>query len=364
MGHLNATHYRYHRMSLYSALRPALFLLPPEQAHRAAIRALACGLVPPSRAHHASLATRVAGLSFENPVGLAPGFDKNAECFEGALNAGCGFVEIGTVTPRAQAGNPTPRVFRLVEHEAIINRLGFNNEGMESASARLAKRKAHGVIGGNIGKNKETVDAAADYTAAMRALYAHVDYITANISSPNTPGLRALQASDELQALIIALQTLRGELVASGSPHRPIFVKIAPDCDDEMLAAIAKVARDTALDGLIVSNTTLARDAVANSPHAAEAGGLSGRPLFGPSTEVLRKVYRLTEGKIPLIGVGGIASAEDAYKKIRAGASLVQLYSALIYQGFGLFERINNGLADLLSRDGFAHVADAVGKDA
>lgn len=351
-------------MSLYSTIRPALFLLPPEKAHRAAICALQRGLVPASRTRHAILQTSVAGLSFENPVGLAPGFDKNAECFEGALTAGCGFVEIGTVTPRAQPGNPQPRVFRLVEHEAIINRLGFNNEGMDAAAARLAQRSKRGIVGGNIGKNKETVDAVADYTAAMRTLYPYVDYITANISSPNTPGLRALQAEDELKLLIESLQTLRETLIADGAPRRPLFVKIAPDCDDAMLQAIAETALATGLDGLIVSNTTLGREAVANSPHACESGGLSGKPLFLPSTECLRSIYQKTQGKIPLVGVGGIASAADAYAKIRAGASLVQLYSALIYQGFGLVTKINDGLAQLLARDGFATVADAVGVDA
>lgn len=351
-------------MSLYSALRPALFLLPPEKAHRAAICALQRGLVPAYTKQHASLHTKVAGLEFANPVGLAPGFDKNAECFDEALNAGCGFVEVGTVTPRAQSGNPQPRVYRLVEHEAIINRLGFNNEGMEAAAERLLKRKGGGIIGGNIGKNKETENALADYELAMRALYPHVDYITANISSPNTPGLRSLQAADELHALITALQKLRHNLNAMDALFRPIFVKIAPDCDDDLLSAIANVATSTNIDGLIVSNTTISRDAVKDSPHASEAGGLSGKPLLKPSTECLRKMYRFTEGKIPLIGVGGISSAEDAYTKIRAGASLVQLYTALVYQGFGLIGRINDGLAELLARDGFANVSEAVGRDA
>lgn len=406
-------------MNLYRTLRPALFLLPPEQAHRAAICALQRGLTPRYVTAHASLTTNVAGLAFANPVGLAPGFDKNAECFEGALAAGCGFVEIGTVTPKPQAGNPAPRVFRLAAHEAVINRLGFNNEGMDAAAARLEKfrnrqhpqcvafhgeperserggavagavrplREALKIIGGNIGKNKESADAVADYTAAMRTLYPFVDYITANISSPNTPGLRALQAADELKALIEALQTLRAELVSAGAPHRPIFVKIAPDCDDAMLEAIAQTALSTKLDGLIVSNTTLSRDGLTlplqgggsgwgsgitpllTSPLSGgrdfchEAGGLSGKPLFAPSTEVLRKIYKLTVGAIPLIGVGGIASAEDAYAKIRSGASLVQLYTALVYQGFGLIGRINDGLAQLLARDGFARVSDAVGVD-
>ena len=374
-------------MNLYSALRPALFLLPPETAHHAAICALERGLVPRYATSHTRLATTVAGLTFTNPVGLAAGFDKNAECFKGALDAGCGFVEIGTVTPKPQAGNPSPRLFRLVEQEAVINRLGFNNEGVDAAATRLAKfREAHGwscvgeregvgatrpshevqskIIGGNIGKNKDSADAIADYTRAMQILYPLVDYVTANISSPNTPGLRALQAADELKALITALQVLRAELVAAGAPNRPIFVKIAPDCDQAMLEAIAHTARETHLDGLIVSNTTLSRYAVADAAHANEAGGLSGKPLFAPSTEILRKMHKITSGAIPLIGVGGIASVEDAYAKIRAGASLVQLYTALIYQGFGLVGRINDGLAELLARDGFAHVSEAVGVDA
>ena len=348
-------------MSLYTALRPALFLLPPERAHRAAICVLQRGLGPVSGPAHASLATNVAGLDFANPVGLSAGFDKNAECYAGALRAGFGHVEIGTVTPRAQPGNPTPRIFRLVEERAVINRLGFNNEGAEAARDRLIGRKGAGIVGGNIGKNKESVDAIADYLSAMRTLYPHVDYITANISSPNTPGLRALQAGDELRALIDALHATRAELVAAGAPHRPIFVKIAPDCDDAMLEAIADVARATQLDGLIVSNTTIARDAVASSRYASEMGGLSGAPLFEPSTKVLANVYTLTEGKIPLIGVGGIASAEDAYAKIKAGASLVQLYTALVYQGVGLADDINQGLAKLLLRDGFSNIREAVG---
>jgi dihydroorotate dehydrogenase len=344
-------------MSCYQTLRPLLFNLPPEKAHRAAIRALQLGLAPRSNFTHPSLASTVAGLRFCNPVGLAPGFDKNAECFDGALKAGFGFVEIGTVTPRAQAGNPAPRLFRLVEHEAIINRLGFNNEGMDAASARLQKR-GPGIIGGNVGKNKDSTDAVADYVSAMRALYSHVDYITANISSPNTPGLRNLQAKDELTALVRALHKTRGEL----GKYKPIFVKIAPDNDVAALEAIAQVALAEKLDGLIVGNTTIDKSWVAGHAHAGEQGGLSGKPLMGPSTEILRKMYTLTEGKIPLIGVGGISSAEDAYAKILAGASLVQLYTALVYQGFGLVEKINRGLVELLARDGFSSIQSAVGR--
>ncbi len=339
-------------MSCYRNLRPALFLLPPERAHRAAIRALQMGVAPKSGFTHPALVTELCGLKLPSPVGLAAGFDKNAEAYGGALRAGFGFVEIGTVTPRAQPGNPQPRLFRLVEEEAVINRLGFNNEGVEAAAHRLQSRGS-GIIGGNIGKNKDSVDAIADYTTAMRALYPLVDYITVNISSPNTPGLRALQAGDELRALVRAVRDVRTEFAVA----KPIFVKIAPDNDAAALEAIAAVAREENIDGLIVSNTTIARDGVSST----EQGGLSGKPLFQKSTQVLRDMYRLTAGTIPLIGVGGVSSAADAYEKIRAGASVVQLYTALIYQGFGLVGEINLGLVELLARDGFQTIAEAVG---
>lgn len=344
-------------MHCYKTFRPALFLLPPEKAHRAAIKALQMGLAPKSSYTHASLATEIAGLKLPSPVGLAAGFDKNAEAVEGAHHAGFGFVEIGTVTPRAQPGNPQPRLFRLTDKEAVINRLGFNNEGMDAAAARLAANKHGGVVGGNVGKNKDSEQALPDYIAAMRALYGYVDYITANISSPNTPGLRNLQAKEELTNLVRGLHAARAELMAEfGFPQKPVFVKIAPDNDDAALAAIAQVAIEEKLDGLIVSNTTI--------QHNGEQGGLSGKPLFAPSTAVLRTVYKMTKGQVPLIGVGGIASAEDAYEKIRAGASAVQLYTALIYQGFGLVEKINKGLVELLARDGYSSIAQAVGTKA
>lgn len=344
-------------MACYTTFRPVLFALPPERAHRAAIRALQLGLAPKSSFAHPSLQTTVAGLNFPAPVGLAAGFDKNAECFDGVLAAGFGFAEIGTVTPRPQPGNPQPRVFRLVGEEALINRLGFNNEGAGAAATRLKARRGGGIIGGNIGKNKDSADAIADYVAAMQAIYPYVDYITANISSPNTPGLRALQAADELRALVRALQAARIP------PLKPILVKIAPDGEAAMFEAIADVALSEGVDGLIVSNTTVSRETISGHPLAAETGGLSGKPLLAASTAALHTMYRLTNGKIPLIGVGGISSAADAYAKIRAGASLVQLYTALVYQGFGLAERINRGLVELLTRDGFANVAEAVGAD-
>lgn len=349
-------------MSCYQTLRPFLFQLPPEYAHRAAIRALQMGLAPRSDFTHPSLATEIAGLKLPSLVGLAAGFDKNAEAVEGCLRAGFGFVEIGTVTPRAQLGNPKPRLFRLTEQEAVINRLGFNNAGMETAARRLSANRHGGVVGGNVGKNKDSTDALPDYVAAMEGLYGYVDYITANISSPNTPGLRNLQAKDELQHLVRGLHAARAALMENYAfARKPIFVKIAPDNDDAALEAIAEVAREEQLDGLIVSNTTVSRDGV-TGPHASEQGGLSGRPLFQKSTEALRRMHQLTNGAVPLIGVGGIRNAEDAYQKIRAGASAVQLYTALIYQGFGLVEQLNRGLAELLARDGFANLREAVGK--
>ncbi|MFZ4125081.1 MAG: quinone-dependent dihydroorotate dehydrogenase [Rickettsiales bacterium] len=351
-------------MSLYSLIRPLVFSLPPEQAHRAAIKSLMLGAIPTCAFKDARLNTELAGLNLPNPVGLAAGFDKNAEVYNAALKAGFGYAEIGTVTPKAQAGNPTPRIFRLIEQEAIINRLGFNNEGMEAAAWNLRHRKQGGVVGGNIGKNKDTEDAASDYAAAMRTLYALVDYITVNISSPNTPGLRNLQGAEALQPLVRAVHDVRADLVKAGLPRKPIFVKIAPDNDDAALKDIADVALTLKIDGLIVSNTTISRDGVEMSPHESEQGGLSGKPLFQKSTQVLKHMYQLTEGRVPLIGVGGISSAHDAYAKIRAGASAVQLYTALIYKGFGLVNDINRGLVKLLERDGFTSIKDVIGKDA
>lgn len=348
----------------YRFAGPLVRLLYPETAHTATMRLLKAGLVPPQpRVDHPSLRVRLWGRLFPNPVGLAAGFDKNAEVADAMLAQGFGFVEVGSVTPRPQPGNPRPRMFRLCEDEAIINRMGFNNQGLEAVAARLAARPRHGLVGANLGKNKDTEDAAADYEAGAARLAPLADYLVINVSSPNTPGLRALQGRAQLEALVGRTRAaLDGAMPEPGRP--PLLLKIAPDLAAEDLADIAAVALAGALDGLIVSNTTIARPESLRSAHAGQTGGLSGAPLFAPSTEVLRTMYRLTAGRLPIIGAGGIASGGQAYAKIRAGASLVQLYSALVYQGPALVTRIKRELIGLLKRDGFASVAEAVGKDA
>lgn len=337
---------------MFAALRPVLFRLDPERAHDLTLAALATGLGPRGRPDDPILATTVAGLALPNPLGLAAGFDKDARVPAAMLRMGFGFVEIGTVTPRPQVGNPRPRVFRLVAERAVINRLGFNNGGVAAAVARLAARRPTGIVGVNIGANKDSVDRVADYAFGARAARGVADYLTVNVSSPNTPGLRGLQDPGELAALIAA--------VRSEAEARPVFVKVAPDLDGAAIDGIARVAIDGGVAGLIVSNTTLARPGIASS----EAGGLSGAPLLAPSTEVLRRFAGATGGRLTLIGVGGIASAVDAYAKIRAGASAVQLYTALVYHGPALVPRLKTDLAALLRRDGFGSVADAVGVDA
>lgn len=346
----------------YPMLAPVLLRLDPERAHRLALAAAGAGLLPPAPSgDDPLLRVRVCGLEVPNPIGLAAGFDKNAEVPDAMLRQGFGFVEVGTVTPRPQPGNPRPRVFRLAEDRALINRLGFNNEGLDRVAARLAARRkagAGGIVGANVGPNRDAADPIADCARGVRTLAPLVDYLVINVSSPNTPGLRDLQGEDRLAALVQAVLAARGE--ATGR-RPPLFVKIAPDLDPDGLAAIARCALAAGIDGLIATNTTTARPATLSGRHRAEAGGLSGRPLLAPSTAVLAALWRLTAGRIPLIGVGGIASAEDAYAKIRAGASLVQLYTALIYQGPWLVARINRGLARLLRRDGHAALADAVG---
>jgi dihydroorotate dehydrogenase len=347
----------------YQLAAPLLRLLEPERAHRLAIGALRSGLLGGGTENDAPILRQsLFGLGFPNPVGLAAGFDKNGEVFAPALKLGFGFVELGSVTPLPQPGNPRPRLFRLTRDRAVINRMGFNNDGLDAVAARLVARdRNRGIVGANLGKNKTTEDAAADYEIGVRRMAPLADYLVINVSSPNTPGLRALQGKAPLAALID--RSLRARAAAMPKHAPPLLLKIAPDLTDEDKADIAAVALESGLDGLIVSNTTIARPATLDPSYATEAGGLSGAPLFEPSTAVLRDMYRLTGGKLPLIGVGGVGSAEQAYAKIRAGASLVQLYSALVFDGPALVGRIKRGLIALLQRDGFATVAQAVGAD-
>ncbi|MEX2629805.1 MAG: quinone-dependent dihydroorotate dehydrogenase [Tistlia sp.] len=348
----------------YALLRPLLFRLDPETGHGLTLRLLRSGLVP--RAAGAAdpiLASELWGRRLANPIGLAAGFDKNAEAVAPLLRLGFGLVEVGSVTPRPQPGNPRPRLFRLAEDRAVINRMGFNNRGLEAAAAALtafrARGPAAGLVGVNLGKNKDSPEAAPDYVAGARRLAAYADYLVVNVSSPNTPGLRALQDRAALTGLLAAV---RAALAEAEAPP-PLLLKIAPDLTEADRRDIAAVALDSGLDGLIVSNTTVERPAGLRSRWKGEAGGLSGRPLFEPSTRLLGEMYRLTGGRLPLIGVGGVESGATAYAKIRAGASLVQLYSALVYEGPALVGRIAAELAALLRRDGFASLTEAVGAD-
>ena len=348
---------------LYSFVWPLLRCLDPEAAHGLAIFALKRGLVPSAKPiADPRLSQTLWGLEFANPVGLAAGFDKNAEVVQAMLSQGFGFVEAGTVTPKPQTGNPKPRLFRLTGDGAVINRLGFNGAGVDVFRENLESVKTRpGPIGVNLGKNADSVDAAADYTAGVRALAGFADYLVINVSSPNTPGLRALQSRDQLSEL---LDAVRAELRAEApSDPPPLLLKVAPDLTDDDKRDIAAVALEQNLDGLIATNTTIDRPAGLSDANRDEKGGLSGRPMFDPSTRVLADFYRLTEGRLPLIGVGGIASGADAFAKIRAGASLVQLYTAMVFEGPGLVRRINRELADRLAGDGFAHITEAVGAD-
>jgi dihydroorotate dehydrogenase len=350
---------------LFALAAPVLKALPPETAHRATITALKLGLGPVAgEPDDPVLAVTLWGRHFANPIGLAAGFDKDAEVVDPMLRLGLGFVEIGSVTPRAQPGNPRPRAFRLPDHQALINRYGFNNRGHAAAVARLEARRANGaagpgLLGINVGRNKDSRDPDADYAAGIRAFARLADYLVVNISSPNTPGLRAMQSREPLQRLLVAATAAR----ADGTARPPLLVKIAPDLTPEDLEDVAEVALAAGIDGLIVSNTTIARPAGLPPDLAGEPGGLSGRPLMQPSTAVLRRMAKLVAGRLPLVGVGGVASGADAYAKIRAGASLVQLYTALAYRGPGLVGEIRRDLAGRLRADGFRSVAEAVGAD-
>jgi len=339
-----------------------LRLLPAETAHKATISLTRSfgGLMSAAPPSDPRLAVQVLGKTFSNPIGLAAGFDKNAVVPNAMLRFGFGVVECGTVTPRPQKGNPRPRLFRLEQDRAVINRMGFNNDGMAEAAICLARRRRRGIVGINIGANKDSADRIADYKAAFEALAPYADYVTANVSSPNTPGLRGLQGRDELTQLLAVLTEARARI----APTTPLLLKIAPDLDLQALDDIAAVVSASGIEGLIVSNTTIARPDSLKSPEAKETGGLSGAPLFEPSTQILREVKKRVPDKLTLIGVGGISTGAHAYAKLRAGASLVQLYSALAYEGPGLVTRIQRELLACLDRDGFKTVSDAIGADA
>ena len=342
-------------MSFYRLARPFIFALDAERAHRLsvqAIRLLDAHRPPPTDPR---LVTRVAGLDFPNPVGLAAGYDKDAEVPVEMLGTGFGFVEVGTLTPLPQSGNPKPRLFRLVDDGAVINRMGFNNGGQAAALPRLRAAQGKGIIGVNIGANKDAADRIADYATGVRQMAGVASYLTVNISSPNTPGLRALQDEAALTDLLSAVKEARP---AAGPP---VFLKVAPDLEPADIDAIARLSVGM-VDALIVSNTTISRPPL-RSRHGGETGGLSGAPLRQLAQQRMMDFAKATGGKMPLIGAGGIGGAEDAYARIRAGASLIQLYSALVYQGPGLARRINAGLVDLLARDGFTSVSQAVAID-
>jgi dihydroorotate dehydrogenase len=345
-------------MHFFPLLRPLLFRFAPERAHELTL--LALSLYPQlfARKTDPLLASRIAGLNFPSPVGLAAGFDKDARAPRQAISLGFGFVEVGTLTPRPQDGNAKPRLFRLAEDSAVINRMGFNNAGQIDAYSRVrtARMAGPGVIGVNIGANKDATDRIADYAHGVARMAGVASYLTINISSPNTPGLRALQDAGALTELLDAARA------SLPSDPPPLFLKLAPDLEPAEIDAIAKVSAGK-VDALIISNTTISRPSL-RSAHAVETGGLSGKPLAEIARQRLIDFRKATGGTIPLISAGGIDSAEAAYDRIRQGASLVQLYSALVYEGPGLANRINKGLAHLLKRDGFASVSDAVGADA
>ncbi len=352
----------------WPALRWLLFRLDPERAHRLAHRVLHG--VTPARARRRrpvpapSLAVHALGLDFDSPVGLAAGFDKGDVSVPGLFALGFSHVEIGTITPRPQPGNDRPRLFRLPEHRALINRMGFNNEGAEACAARLAalpREGRLGPVGVNVGKNKATPneDAAADYLACIDRLHPHADYLVVNISSPNTPGLRQLQEAVALDRLLRACAAR----LAERAPGKPLLVKLAPDLAPEALDEAVDVAIAAGASGIIATNTTLSRAGVEGHPRAGEQGGLSGAPLERLATSVVRRCAARAAGRIPIVGAGGVMSAEDAYAKIRSGASLVQVYTGLVYEGPAFVRRLNEGLARLLARDGFTRVEEAVGAE-
>ncbi|WP_168119343.1 quinone-dependent dihydroorotate dehydrogenase [Paenibacillus sp. HB172176] len=359
-----------------SVLKPLFFKMDPEKAHHLVIDGLSSGARVPGMTSimHAmygvspspELSTELFGLKFHHPIGLAAGLDKNGIASDGFSSIGFGFAEVGTVTPKPQSGNELPRLFRLPPEEALINRMGFNNNGVEAMAESLSKRKIHRIpIAVNIGKNKLTPNELAheDYMACIRTLYPYGDFFVVNISSPNTQGLRDLQHGDELRKLLgSVMDEMDRQGAASKKATKPILVKIAPDMSDDELAHTVSTITESGVSGIIATNTTLSRDGLTHS-HAGEAGGLSGKPLTERSTEVISNVYRLTRGQLPIIGSGGIFNAQDAYDKIRAGASMVEVYTALIYKGPGLLRELTSGLKQCLRKDGFSSIAEAVGAD-
>ncbi|MCH2487353.1 MAG: quinone-dependent dihydroorotate dehydrogenase [Erythrobacter sp.] len=347
---------------LFDLLRPAIFALDPERAHTltvAALKRMGAGSPPAP----GPLATEIAGVTFPNPVGLAAGFDKNGEVPDAMLGFGFGFVEVGSITPRPQIGNPKPRLFRLTEDRAVINRMGFNNRGGAEAATRLSGRRHRGgIVGINVGANKDSADRIGDYAAMTRLMAPLASYLAINISSPNTPGLRALQDESALVGLIEGVMEARAEVCRGAASKPPVFLKVAPDLETADVDAIARIAIDTRLGALIVSNTTISRPDL-GSRHREETGGLSGAPLRNLALQRVRDFRKATGGTVPLVGVGGIASAEDAWARIRAGAGLVQLYSALVYEGPGIARRMVRELEQLMRRDGFGSIAEAVGSE-
>jgi len=336
----------------------ALHRCDPERAHGLSLTALRAGLVPlPGPVTSARLETRLAGMVLPNPVGLAAGYDKNAVALAPLMRSGFGFLEVGAATPRPQPGNPQPRLFRLTDDRAVINRFGFNNDGACPISARLALRPRGAVpVGLNLGANKDSADRAADFAEVLATCGPHIDFATVNVSSPNTEKLRELQGRAALSALLAGVMEVRAGL----ERPVPVFLKIAPDLSAEEIADVAEVGLSSGIDGIIATNTTLSREGL-KSEHRAQAGGLSGAPLFEKSTRVLAQLSRLTEGRLPLIGVGGISTPEQAWEKIRAGATAVQVYTAMVYEGISLAARLARGLEAIAAREGFAHVTDATG---
>ena len=348
---------------LYPLIQPIINRIDPEIAHGFAIFALKQGLISDNPiSQNPRLEQTIWNLDFKNPVGLAAGFDKNAEVISAMLGQGFGFVEAGTVTPNAQIGNPKPRVFRYYQERAVINRLGFNSAGIAAVLNNLPSRhERSGPVGINLGKNRNSPDAIADYVTGAYAFANHADFIVINVSSPNTPGLRDLQNRNHLETLLDAVQTALSIVAPNNTP--PLLLKIAPDLDEDSKRDIAKVAIDMNLDGLVATNTTVGRPVEFQNSQSKQIGGLSGAPLLNNSTQILSDFYQLCEGRIPLIGVGGVSSGADAYSKIRAGASLIQLYTALIFEGPSLIRQINDDLSFLLEQDGFSNISDAIGAD-